>query len=163
MHNLLLAMVLTLIGQPPFFPEQPAFQSQDTIASQQPENKAAVYVYSYRHVKTLGRVAPSVYVDGKVLAKLDGTRFFIVRIEPGTHAFHLKDKKRGGIEIEFKAREVYYIRMDMREGTTVGAAGLVLMSRENGEFDIRQMKPIDKDDIKDRERVTTATKNREQP
>ena len=121
-------------------------------------NSSIVYVYSYRHVKTLGRVAPTVFVDGKALAKLDGTRFFIVRLESGSHAFHLKDKKRGGIEMEFRPGETYYIRMDMREGATVGASGLVLMSRENAEFDLRQMKPVDDGDIKDKQRVLTSLK-----
>ncbi|SRR6266496_5559754 len=148
-RNGILVLTLTLSG----------FSVDSNGQPQQRSNTATVYVYSYRHVKTLGRVAPSVYVDGKILAKLDGTRFFIVHIEAGTHAFHLKDKKRGGIEMDFRAGEIYYIRMDMREGATVGAAGLILMSRENGEFDLRQMKPIDKDDIKDRERVTTSLKN----
>ena len=131
-----------------------------TVRSQESarSRSAHVYVYSYRHVKTLGRVAPTVFVDGKALAKLDGTRFFIVRLDPGIHAFHLKDKKRGGIEMDLRSGEVYYIRMDMREGATVGASGLVLMSRENGEFDLRQMKPVDEDDIKDRQRVTTSLK-----
>ena len=147
-HTILLAIVFALGSQ----------LSPHAQEAAQP-SAAMVYVYSYRHVRTLGRVAPTVYLDGKPLAKLDGTRFFIVRIEPGAHAFHLKDKKRGGIEKDFRAGEVYYIRMDMREGATVGAAGLVLMGRENGEFDLRQMKPIDKDDIKDRERVTTSLKN----
>jgi len=125
---------------------------QDTA----PTNKATVYVYSYRHVRTLGRVAPPVYLDGKVLAKLDGARFFVVRLEPGTHSFHLKDKKRGGIELDFKAGETYYVRMDMREGTTVGPAGLTLVPKENAEFDLKQMKPGDKGDIKDKERVSTS-------
>lgn len=121
-----------------------------------PADKATVYVYSYRHVRTLGRVAPPVYLDGKVLAKLDGARFFVVRLEPGTHSFHLKDKKRGGIELDFKAGETYYVRMDMREGTTVGPAGLTLVPKENAEFDLKQMKPADKGDIKDKERVSTS-------
>jgi hypothetical protein len=120
-----------------------------------PADKATVYVYSYRHVRTLGRVAPPVYLDGKVLAKLDGARFFVARLEPGTHSLHLKDKKRGGIELDFKAGETYYVRMDMREGTTVGPAGLTLVPKENAEFDLKQMKPADKGDIKDKERVST--------
>lgn len=126
--------------------------SQDATTA----DKATVYVYSYRHVRTLGRVAPPVYLDGKVLAKLDGARFFVVRLEPGTHSFHLKDKKRGGIELDFKSGEMYYVRMDMREGMTVGPAGLTLVPKENAEFDPKQMKPADKDDIKDKERVSTS-------
>jgi hypothetical protein len=119
-------------------------------------DKATIYVYSYRHIRTLGRVAPPVYLDGKVLAKLDGARFFIVRVEPGTHSLHLKDKKRGGIKMDFKAGETYYIRMEMREGATVGPAGLVLVPKENAEFDLKQMKPADKGDIKDKDKVSTS-------
>jgi hypothetical protein len=136
-------------------------QSSDKLESPKLKNKSLVYVYSYKHIKTLGRVAPPVYLDGKVLANLDGVRFFIVQLEPGNHTFHLKDKKRGGIEMEFKAGEIYYIRMDMREGTTVGPAGLAIMPRENGEFDIKQMKPIDEGDIKDHEKVIRKLKDAE--
>jgi hypothetical protein len=75
---------------------------------------AHVYVYSYRHVNTLWKAAPPVYLDGKQIAKLDGTRFFIINIKPGPHSFHLKDKKRGGIDFDFKSGETYYIRLDMR-------------------------------------------------
>jgi hypothetical protein len=122
-------------------------------ARPQESDKATVYVYSYRHVRTLGKVAPPVYVDGQVLAKLDGARYFVVKLEPGVHAFHLKDKKRGGVEMEFKAGETYYIRMEKREGATVGPSGLIIVPKENAEFDLKQMKPIGKGDIKDKARV----------
>lgn len=132
-----------------FFIALMSFLSAGLLSAQtKPNDKAIVYVYSYKHIKTLGRVAPPVYLDDKVLAKLDGERYFIVLVSPGTHKFNLKDKKRGGIEAEFLAGETYYIRMNMREGVTVGPSGLVLMPKENGTFDIKEMKPIKKDDIK---------------
>jgi hypothetical protein len=146
------AAALLLLAHPSYVYGSGRPRRQDTAHA----DKATVYVYSYRHVRTLGRVAPPVYLDGKVLAKLDGARFFVVRLEPGTHSFHLKDKKRGGIELDFKAGETYYVRMDMREGTTVGPAGLTLVPKENAEFDLKQMKPADKGDIKDKERVSTS-------
>lgn len=146
------AGALLLLAHPAYTHNSGQPRRQDAT----PADKATVYVYSYRHVRTLGRVAPPVYLDGKVLAKLDGARFFIVRLEPGTHSFHLKDKKRGGIELDFKAGETYFIRMEKREGTTVGPAGLTLVPKENAEFDLKQMKPISNDDIKDKERVTTS-------
>jgi hypothetical protein len=125
-------------------------QAQQSLRS----DRATVFVYSYRHVRTLGRVAPPVYLNEKMLAKLDGARFFVVTLEPGIYKFHLKDKKRGGIEAEFKAGQVYFIRMDMREGTTVGPAGLTLVPKENAQFDLKQMKPINDKDIKDRQLVS---------
>jgi Protein of unknown function (DUF2846) len=115
----------------------------------QDESVAKVYVYQLKHVKTLGRVAPPVYLDDKEIAKLDGERFFVVRLAPGRHTFRLKDKKRGGIEMEFKAGETYYVRMEMREGTTVGPSGLTLVPLENATYELKQMKPIKPKDIKD--------------
>lgn len=45
-------------------------------------NKVMVYVYKTPHQGTLGRVAPPVYCDEQLLAKLDGGRYFIVKLEP---------------------------------------------------------------------------------
>lgn len=115
----------------------------------QEEIKATVYVYQPRHVRTLGKVAPAVFLDDKLIAKLDGTRFFVVKLQPGKHVFRLKDKKRGGVEMGFEANKTYYIRMDMREGFTVGASGLTVIAPEQGSYEIKQMKPIEKGDIKD--------------
>lgn len=124
-------------------------QASSSEKTERQDSQAIVYVYSYKHIKTLGRVAPPVYLDDKVLAKLDGERFFVILLDPGVHSFHLKQKNRGGLEMEFKPGETYYVRMNMREGATVGPAGMVLMPKESGVFDIKQMKPIKKGDIKD--------------
>ena len=117
--------------------------------------KATVYIYTYKHIRTLTRVDPPVYLDGKILAKLDGARYFIAQLSPGTHTLHLKDKKRGGLEMEFKVGETYYVRMVKSEGTIVHAAGLVLVPKENADFDLKQMRPVSQSDIKDRSVVVT--------
>lgn len=128
---------------------------QEAAPSVTPDGKATVYVYTYKHIKTLTRVDPPVYLNGKVIAKLDGARYFIAKLSPGVHTFHLKDKKRGGIEMDFKADETYYLRMVKSEGTIVHAAGLVLVPKENANFDLKQMRPINLNDIKDRSIVIT--------
>lgn len=113
------------------------------------EEKATVYVYSLQHVKTLWRAAFDVYIDEKKVAKLDGERVFVVRLVPGRHVFRSKDKKRGGLDMEFEAGKTYHVRMDMREGATVGPAGFSLVPIENATYELKRMKPIKKGDIKD--------------
>jgi hypothetical protein len=117
------------------------------------EGEATVYVYQLRHVRTLGKVAPPIYLDDTLIAKLDGSRFFIVKVNPGEHTFRTKEKKRGGIQIDFKSGQTYYVRMDMREGASVGVAGFTLVAPEQGAYEIKQLKPISQGDIKDKEHV----------
>jgi uncharacterized protein DUF2846 len=113
------------------------------------DDKVTVYVYSLKHVKTLWRAAFPVYIDDKQVAKLDGERYFVAKLSPGKHVFRLKDKKRGGLDLKFEAGKTYYVRMEMREGATVGPVGLTLVPIENATYEIKQMKSINKGDIKD--------------
>lgn len=121
-------------------------------------NKVTVYVYKTPHQRTLGRVAPPVYCDEQLLAKLDGGRYFIVQLDPGTHSFRSKNKKDGGVEIELKAGQEYYLRMETRTGVQVNAPRISVVPNEEGRYDVKQMKYINDGDIKDRSKVTTPSK-----
>lgn len=121
-------------------------------------NKVSVYVYKTPHQRTLGRVAPPVYCDEKLLAKLDGGRYFIVKLEPGTHAFRSKNKKDGGVEIELKLGQEYYLRMETRTGVQVNAPRISVVPNEEGRYDVKQMKYVNDDDIKDRSKVVAMGK-----
>lgn len=129
-------------------------QSFGTQTSEQTtENKVTVYVYKTQHQRTLGRVAPRVYCDEQLLAKLDGGRYFIVKLEPGTHSFRSKNKKDGGVEIELKLGKDYFLRMETRSGVQVNAPRISVVPNEEGRYDVKQMKYVNDDDIKDRLRV----------
>ena len=119
-------------------------------------DKAIVYVYSYAAGVTLGRVKKPVYVGETELADIRPAKYFIVLLDPGKHAFHLRNKKFGGIEQEFKAGEIYYVRVVWSMDAALKPGGFVLMTRENGEYDIKQLKPIDKGNIRDKSMVITA-------
>lgn len=121
-------------------------------------NKVMVYVYKTPHQRTLGRVAPPVYCDEQLLAKLDGGRYFIVKLEPGTHSFRSKNKKDGGVEIELKLGQEYFLRMETRTGVQVNAPRISVVPNEEGRYDVKQMKYINDGDIKDRSKVTTPSK-----
>lgn len=118
-------------------------------------DSATVYVYQLHHVRTLGRVAPPVFIDEREVAKLDGQRYFVAHLPAGTHSFRSKDKNKGGVEFELKAGGVYYVRMDMQEGSTVHGAHMVHVPDESGTYEIKEMRPIARGDIKDASIVET--------
>ncbi|HLR05142.1 MAG TPA: hypothetical protein VK117_04975, partial [Pyrinomonadaceae bacterium] len=46
-------------------------------------NDAVVYVYATKHIKSmLGRVTASVWLDDKLIAKLDSKRYFVIHLPP---------------------------------------------------------------------------------
>jgi hypothetical protein len=124
------------------------------------QERVTVYVYKTPHQRTLGRVAPPVYCDEQLLAKLDGGRYFIVKLEPGTHSFRSKNKKDGGVEIELKVGQEYFLRMETRTGVQVNAPRISVVPNEEGRYDVKQMKYVNDDDIKDRSRVVIVSNNR---
>jgi Protein of unknown function (DUF2846) len=118
------------------------------------KDKAIVYIYSLATHTTLGRIKPSVFVDAKEIAQIRPNRFFLVYLEPGNHEIHFKkSKKRGGIEMDFKAGEIYYLRVNWKAGGTVRAEGFDIVQLESARYDLKQLKPIDDDNIKDKSRV----------
>ncbi len=119
-------------------------------------NKVTVYVYKTPHHRTLGRVAPPVYCDEVLLAKLDGGRYFIVKLEPGTHSFRSKNKKDGGVEIELKLGQEYFLRMETRTGVQVNAPRISVVPNEEGRYDVKQMKYVNDGDIRDSKVITPS-------
>lgn len=111
--------------------------------------KAVVYVYTYSATTTIGQVRKPVFLDGKEIADIRPEKYFIALIEPGRHVFHLKNKKLGGIEKEFEAGQTYYLRLDWRSGSKLSPQGFVSVGAENGAYDVKQLKPVDKKNIKD--------------
>lgn len=147
----LLTLLLTVITF--LQPVESQVNQQDSESS-----KVTVHVYKTPHQRTLGRVAPPVYCDEQLLAKLDGGRYFIVKLDPGTHSFRSKNKKDGGVEIELKPGQEYFLRMETRSGVQVNAPRISVVPNEEGRYDVKQMKYVNDGDIKDRSKVITPSK-----
>jgi Protein of unknown function (DUF2846) len=112
--------------------------------------KAIVYFYSLKTIKTLGQVKKPIFLDDKEIADVRPERYFIVLIEPGNHNFRLKDKKFGGIEMNFEAGKIYYIKMGWQADAMLKPSGISRVEPESGAFDIKQLKPVDEKNIKDK-------------
>lgn len=120
--------------------------------------KAVVYFYSLKTIKTLGQVKKPIFLDDSEIADIRPERFFIVLLEPGKHNFRLKDKKFGGIEMEFEAGKTYYIKMGWQADAMLKPSGISLSPLESGAFDIKQLKPVDRKNIKNKTIAFTEIK-----
>ncbi len=117
--------------------------------AQNDQNYATVYIYQLHHGRTLGRVAFPVYYDEKLIAKLDGERYFLMKVPAGNHVFRSKNKRDGGVEMVFEASKTYYLKMDTKTDMTLRSPHMILVPVENGAYEVKQMKPISAKDIVD--------------
>jgi len=109
------------------------------------------------HATTTWRLSGKFYVDDKKTAEISKNRYFVLHLPPGKHSFYVRDKKFGGLELEMKTGETYYLRCNMDEGGyRVRFRGVSAVPKEEGEFIIKQIQPIKKKDVYDKTLVDLA-------
>lgn len=118
--------------------------------SDRSQNKAVVYFYSLKTIKTLGQVKKPVFLDDVEIAEVRPERYFVVVLAPGKHNFRLRDRKFGGIEMDFEAGKTYYLKMGWQADSMLKPSGISRVEPESGAFDIKQLKPVDAKNIKDK-------------
>ena len=130
--------------------QEPANTAQ---ATDQSDTKATVYVYRYKQYAG-SALAPSVYCDEAQLARMENGRYFTIRLEPGKHVFHSNDKQ-SGVELDAKAGQQYFIRMEIATGFMKGHGRLVLVAPEQGAYEMQsKLKPLDASKVVDTTRVS---------
>lgn len=129
-------------------------QSGNASADQSKDPQASVYVYRYKQFVG-SALEPSVYCDDAELARMDNGRFFVAKLTPGKHVFRSNDKQ-AGVEVDLKGGQDYYIRVELATGFMKGHGRLLLVAPEQGSYEIKKLKPLDADKIKDSQRVTAA-------
>jgi len=89
---------------------------------------------------------------------MDNGRFFIISLAPGKHVFRSNDKQ-SGVELDVKSGQIYYLRVDVANVNAVkGAQGrLVKTDPEQGEYEVKQLRTLDDDKIKDRTLVVGSS------
>jgi hypothetical protein len=125
--------------------QEPAANSQN--ATDTKPSKATVYVYRYKQFVG-SALAPSVYCDEAELARMENGRYFSVKLDPGKHNFRSNDKQ-SGIELDVKAGQEYFLRVEIATGFTKGHGRLVLMSAEQGGYELKssKLKPLDSNKV----------------
>src|SRR6185295_5032907 len=111
-----------------------------------------VYVYRRKEFNTRN-MQPSVYVDGREVARMDDGKFFIVTLEPGKHTVFV-NKEYSGAEVDMKPGEEYYFRVSIKPGFWKGRGEVDFVQKEQGVLEIKKMNPLEEKWIKDKSRVT---------
>jgi len=155
----ILSLVIWLTGLPALA-QQPA--AVPSTADAKP-SMATVYVYRYKQFVG-SALAPSVLCDETELARAENGRYFTVKVDPGKHSFRSNDKQ-SGIELDMKAGQEYFLRVEIATGFAKGHGRLVLMAAEQGIYELKssKLKPLDSSKVVDKARVSVEEANPEPP
>jgi hypothetical protein len=127
------------------------FSSNVMNAQEQSQSDERVRVYVYRYKQYVGKgLRPSIYCDERDVARVQNGRSVVLALTPGKHAFRSNDTQ-SQIEIDLKAGQEYYIRIDLAAGFWKGHGRLALVQPEQGRAEFAQMKPADAGMIRDKE------------
>lgn len=152
------AMSVALLGSFAYAQDTPATTTATTTtnsaAAQDTSSQATIYVYRYKQFVG-SALAPSVYCDETELARMENGRFFVVKLPAGKHVFRSNDKQ-SGVEEDLKAGETYYIRVELVPGMMKGHGRLLSIAPEQGSYEIKKLKPLDADKVKDTQHVVAA-------
>jgi hypothetical protein len=82
----------------------------------------------------------------------DGRRVSVPLV--GSHEFYVRDKKLGGLQLTLKPNETYYLKVNVDEGhARIKFRGVSVVPEGEGGFAIKQIQPIKKGDIYDKNLV----------
>jgi len=153
-HVALIAVCLTL-SVSALSQDTPATKTaDDQQVKSSNDSKASVYFYRYKQFVG-SALSPSVYCDEGELARLENGRFFTAKLTPGKHVLRANDKQ-SGIEAELKGGQEYYVRVELVAGALKGHGRLVLVQPEQGAYEIKKLKPLDPDRVKNSELVSSS-------
>ena len=128
-----------------------AVPAKTTSEPEKPKDSGLIYFYRIKQFAG-SALEPSVYCDDKELARMDNGRYFGVKLEPGKHVCSMGDKQTG-FEIDVKPGEEYYARITIDTGFWKGRGRLTLMQKEQAGFELKKVKPLSADKVKNRSLV----------
>jgi hypothetical protein len=137
-------------------PETPTTDATPTAGGEQvaPAQDAKATIYFYRTKQFAGSaLEPSIFCDDKELARMDNGRYFGVKLDPGKHTCRMGDKQTG-FELDMKAGQEYYARVTIETGFWKGHGRLTLLQAEQGAFEVKKLKLLGVDKVKNKTLVT---------
>ena len=144
MKQLLFAIFLSLTVVAQQSPNAPAPGSSPAAqpAASDQQAQASLIVFREAHFNGSG-LKPSIYVDGKEVARLKNGTFLTMKIDPGKHDLDSSSKHEAALQVEIKPGETSYVQMIIVNGTWRGAGRLVPVSAEDGKAATAKLKPLD--------------------
>jgi hypothetical protein len=98
-------------------------------------------VYRQRKLEG-GALAPSIYVDGKQVARVGNGRRVAIKLTPGSHNIK-SDDKGSAITLDVVAGQYYYIRVEEVQGMMRGKGKVTLVPPDEGALEYDRQQPIE--------------------
>ncbi len=143
----------------PWFAATPSHTTVAAATSfQQPAQASRSLIVFLRPKRFFGSgLTPSIYLDGRQLARLDNGRYFSVRAAPGKHKLESSMKHTPPLEIEVKDGDVSYIEMAILAGTWRGGGRLIPDGAAEAKAELAKLKPLDEKWVIEKEMVVFDT------
>jgi hypothetical protein len=115
-----------------------------TLTSQIAASQKAGTVIFYREGHFTGSaLKPSIYLDGKEVARLKNGTYFTAQVDAGKHEAGSSAKHEPPLAIDVKPGETTYIQMIVVGGTWRGAGRLVPVAPDDGKTAVSKLHVLD--------------------
>jgi hypothetical protein len=106
------------------------------VPSAAPDAQANIYFYRAKRFQGYA-LKPSVYVDDARVGTMHNGDSIKVPVAPGEHRLYSNDKSTG-IELDAKAGQTYYVRIDIQVGAWKGHGAVTLVDPQQGKYEVGQ-------------------------
>jgi len=101
-------------------------------------------LFFYRPSRFVGsKLKPSVYIDGREVARLASGRYFSIEVTPGSHKIESSMKNRPAVPIDVKPGSTSYFEMEILSGTWRGGGEIVPAEESAAKEAMGKLKPLD--------------------
>lgn len=113
-----------------------------------------VYVYGDSATNTLDKIKPMIFLDGAEIAQIRPEHYFIAILPEGEHSLHFKEKKRGGILMNFEKGKTYFLKVTFSDAksrflkASIRPTGIEEVQEKAAGFVINEIKTVDPENIK---------------
>jgi hypothetical protein len=113
------------------------------------DDKATVYFYRLEEVGKLDSRKVEVKLEGKGLLSMPEENFIAFKLPTGKHGLKMR-QKQSEILLTVEAGKTYYVRVSQKTAGFGMDQNLTLMQPEQAIYQMRDMKPLEDKNIKDK-------------
>ena len=115
------------------------FSPVAALAQDQPQVSTATICFYRPHRFEGSALKPPIFVDDTDIAHLHNGDAVQVTVAPGSHNVHSNDKSTG-IELDAKAGQTYFVRVDIKAGAWKGHGQITLIDPQEGKYEFSKQK-----------------------
>jgi hypothetical protein len=132
--------------------------AQKAAAAQEQTPVATICIYRAHRFEG-SALKPSVYIDQVEITRLHNGESVQVTVSPGQHRVNSNDKSTG-IDLDAKAGQTFYVRVDIKTGAWKGHGAITLVDPQQGKYEFSQQKLSLTRDLTSNQVVPTEATNR---